>query len=155
MVTGKLGSAELFGLLRPDQVNTLSEAADRIEYGPGDIIYDRHAPATHFYVILKGNVALRLHGKQIFSLLIDELGPGSMFGSCVSFTMETYALTAQCSRDCTLLRIKASALKSLMDGDPRMGYALQSRISEIYFRRYIETMKKLQAIVMNIPIEVA
>ena len=40
-----------------------------------------------------------------------------------------------------------------MDEDLMMGYALQTRISEIYFNRYIETMKKLQAIVMNIPIE--
>jgi len=31
----------------------------------------------------------------------------------------------------------------------------QTRISEIYFSRYIETIKKLQAIVMNIPIETA
>jgi hypothetical protein len=30
---------------------------------------------------------------------------------------------------------------------------MQARISEIYFNRYNETMKKLQAIVMNIPLE--
>ena len=39
-----------------------------------------------------------------------------------------------------------------MDKDLMMGYALQMRISKVYFERYIETMQKLQAIVMNIPI---
>ena len=40
-----------------------------------------------------------------------------------------------------------------MDEELQMGYAIQSQISKIYFNRYIETMRKLQAIVLNIPIE--
>jgi hypothetical protein len=35
-----------------------------------------------------------------------------------------------------------------------MGYALQTRISAVYFGRYIETMRKLQAITLSLPIEV-
>lgn len=78
-----------------------------------------------------------------------------MFGSCVCFQRGAYSLTAQCARDSELLRIQSSALKALMDDDVRMGYALQSRLSAIYFGRYIETMRKLQAITMSLPIEVA
>ena len=154
MARERLDSEQIFGFLRPDQVHKLSEAAERVEFKAGDTIYERGAPASHFYVTLSGNVALRLPGKQVFSLLIDDLGPGSMFGSCVSLMMETYSLTAQCTRDCHLLKIEASVLKRLLDSDPRMGYAIQSVISEIYFKRYIETMKKLQSIVMNIPLDV-
>ena len=36
-----------------------------------------------------------------------------------------------------------------------MGYPLQARLSKIYFNRYIDTMQKLQAIMMNIPTESA
>ena len=42
-----------------------------------------------------------------------------------------------------------------MDQDLLMGYTIQTQISRIYFNRYIETMKKLQSIVMNLPIETA
>ena len=49
-------------------------------------------------------------------------------------------------------QISVSALSAIMDGDPRIGYIIQSRVSEIYFKRYVETMEKLQAIVMNIPV---
>jgi CRP-like cAMP-binding protein len=153
MARDTLDSEQIFGFLRSDQINILSEAADKVEFKTGETIYNRGDPASHFYVILSGIVALRLPGKQIYSLLIDDLSPGSMFGSCVSFSMETYTLTAQCARDCQLLKVATSALKDLLDSDPRMGYAIQSRISEIYFKRYIETMKKLQAIVMNIPLD--
>ena len=51
--------------------------------------------------------------------------------------------------------ISVSGLRAIMDGDPRIGYIIQSGISRIYFKRYIETMEKLQAIVMNIPVEPA
>jgi hypothetical protein len=30
---------------------------------------------------------------------------------------------------------------------------MQRRISEIYFKRYLDTMRKLQSIVMNLPID--
>jgi hypothetical protein len=34
-----------------------------------------------------------------------------------------------------------------------MGYATQTLISQVYFKRYIDTMKKLQAVVHAIPLE--
>jgi hypothetical protein len=34
-----------------------------------------------------------------------------------------------------------------------MAYALQTRISKIYLRRHVDTMRKLQAIVKNLPLE--
>ena len=111
------------------------------------------AKADHFYSVLKGEVALRLPGKGGVNIVIDQLGEGAMFGSCVCFARDSYALTAQCTEDSELLKIDSAILKSLMDEDLVMGYGVQTRISEIYFNRYIETMKKLQAIVMNIPIE--
>jgi CRP-like cAMP-binding protein len=151
----RLGSEEIFSFLRPDQISALSDAAEKTFGRAGETVYERGAPATHFYVVLNGSVALRLPGGEGINLLIDDLGPGSVFGSCVSMTMDSYSLNAQCTDDCELLKVDADALKRLLESDPRMGYAIQSRISEIYFRRYIETMKKLQAIVMNMPIDVA
>jgi CRP-like cAMP-binding protein len=71
----------------------------------------------------------------------------------VSLTLDSYMCSAQCTKDSELLKIRTEALKHLLDHDPRMGYAVQSYISRVYFERYMETMKKLQAIVMNIPIE--
>jgi hypothetical protein len=40
-----------------------------------------------------------------------------------------------------------------MDGDLLMGYTIQTQISRIYFNRYIDTMKKLQSIVLSLPLE--
>jgi CRP-like cAMP-binding protein len=153
MATERLGRQEIFEFLRPEQVDALSNAAEVWKLKAGDVVYKKGERADHFYIVVNGQVALRLPGKEGVSIPIDQLSGGAMFGSCISAAMDSYALTAQCTEDCEILKIGASSLKHLLDDDPRMGYAIQSKISEIYFGRYIETMKKLQSIVMNIPME--
>ena len=89
------------------------------------------------------------------SIQIDELTKGAMFGSCICFQLINYSLNAQCTSDSKLLRIESATLKELMDGDLLMGYTIQTQISRIYFNRYIDTMKKLQSIILNLPLETA
>ena len=132
---------------------TISDAANVAEFRAGDTVYRMGEPARYFYVVLEGQVSLRLPGRTGVNVQIDELTQGAMFGSCVCFDLVNYSLTALCSTDCRLLRIDAATLKQLMDKDLVMGYAIQTQISRIYFNRYLDTMKKLQAIVMNLPLE--
>jgi CRP-like cAMP-binding protein len=131
----------------------LSNAADVVEYKAGDTVYYRGKRAEHLYVVLEGEVSLRLPGKGGISIPIDLATPGVMFGACQCFEIETYATTAQCTQDSRLMKIRAEVLLHLMDKDLPMGYAIERHISHIYFERYLETMGKLQAIVMNLPIE--
>jgi CRP-like cAMP-binding protein len=149
----RLGSHDIFGFLRPEQLDVLSDAADVLDYREGDTVYYHGKRAQHMYVVLKGEVSLRLPGKGGISIPIDEATPGVMFGNLECFDIECYATTAQCTQDSKLMKIEAAALRHLMEEDLVMGYALQRRISKVYFKRYLETMKKLQAIVMNLPID--
>lgn len=150
----RLVAHEVFGFLRPEQVDAISSRAERIAIPAGATVYERGAKANYLYTVLEGEVTLRLPGTGGFSVAIDQLRKGDMFGSCVCFQRDSYALTAQCSQDSELLRIESAALRELMDADLVLGYALQTRLSAIYFGRYVDTMRKLQAITMSLPIEV-
>ena len=150
----RLVAHDVFGFLRPEQVDAISGRAEQVAVPAGATVYERGAKAEYLYTVLDGEVTLRLPGTGGFSVAIDELQKGDMFGSCACFQRDSYALTAQCTEDSVLLRIESSALKELMDNDLVMGYALQTRLSAIYFGRYIDTMRKLQAIAMSLPIEV-
>jgi len=153
MRSAQLESHEIFQLLRPEQVNTLSSAAEEVSFEAGDTVFLRGEPANDFFVMLEGQVALRMLRPDGVSLLIDEVTGGAIFGSCLCFQIDNYTLTAQCTEDSRILKIKASTLKKLMDDDLVMGYAIQTIISRVYFKRYIDTMRKLQAIVQSIPLE--
>lgn len=150
----RLEAQKIFSSLRPDQLDGLSDAADVIDYRAGDTVYYQGKTADDIYVVLTGEVSLRLPGKDGITIPIDVATPGVMFGACQCFDSQTYAVTAQCVRDSRLMKLAASALRRLMDDDLLMGYVIQRHISHIYFERYLETMKKLQAIVLNLPIDV-
>jgi CRP-like cAMP-binding protein len=153
MVVARLEKQHVFDLLRAEQVDALSNASQVVKLKAGEEVYRKGEKALDFYIVLSGEVALRLPGKGGVSILIDQVTDGALFGSCVSLPLDCYMCSTQCTKDSELLKIRAEALKHLLDDDPRMGYAVQSHISRVYFERYMETMKKLQAIVMNIPIE--
>jgi CRP-like cAMP-binding protein len=149
----RLEAQKVFSSLRPDQIDALSDAADVIEYKAGDTVYYQGKMADYIYVVMKGEVSLRLPGKGGITIPIDVATPGVMFGACQCFDIETYAVTAQCVENSKLIKIAASVLRHLMDDDLLMGYVIQRHISHVYFERYLETMKKLQAIVMTLPID--
>jgi len=133
-------------------------AGNRIRgYAPGRVyvgetVYRRGDPAEDLFVILEGQVSLRMPRDQGASILIDEAVDGDIFGYCVCLDLDTYSLDAVCTEDCRLLRIRAETLKKLMDRDLITAYAVQTLISRVYFKRYLETMNKLQAIVQSIPL---
>ncbi len=143
MPTTQLMSHDVFQYLRPDQVDAISSAAKEITPVAGTFLFRHGEPAEDFYVLLEGQVRLRLPRSDGGSTLIDEVTEGAIFGSCVCFQIDTYMLNAQCIQDSRILKIKASTLKKLMDADLVMGYAIQTLISRVYFKRYVETMGKL------------
>ena len=153
MVVERLKRQEIFQFLRPEQIDLLSEASKVAKFKAGEMVYRQGEKADRFYIVLKGQVSLRLPARTAgLSVLIDELTEGDLFGGCVSSALDAYSLNAQCMEESEILMISVSALRAIMDGDPLLGYIIQSGISKIYFKRYIETMEKLQAIVMNIPV---
>ena len=153
MTTTTLEAHEVFRFLRPDQVRSLSETAEEVKLEAGDLVYQKGQAAQHLYVVLDGQVSLRLPVRKGVSVLVDQLGPGAMFGSCVCMDLPTYTLSAHCNEPSRLLKIDARLLKKLMENDLPMGYAIQTQISKIYFQRYLDAMHKLQAIVMNLAVE--
>ena len=155
MIPDRLDKNEVFQFLRPDQVRAISDVARVVDFEAGETIYERGTKADHFYVVLEGQISLRLPGTSGVSIQIDELTEGAVFGSCICFQLVDYSLKAQCTLDSKVLKIESATLKELMDEDLLMGYTIQTQISRIYFNRYIQTMKKLQSIVMNLPLETA
>jgi CRP-like cAMP-binding protein len=149
----RLEAQEIFSFMRPEQVNALSNASDVIDYKAGDTVYYQGERAKNIYVVLSGEVSLRLPGKGGLAIPIDLATRGVLFGSCQCFDIDSYSTTAQCTQDSKLMKIDANALRRLMDDDLQMGYVMQRRIAGIYFHRYLETMRKLQAIVMSLPVE--
>ena len=152
-VEERLASHDVFSFLRPEQIDVLSDAAEVVEYKAGDTVYYQGKRADYMYVVLKGEVSLRLPGKGGITIPIDVATPGVMFGSLPVLRHRDLRDHGPVHPGLGLMKIEAAVLRHMMDDDLPMGFAIQRRISHVYFERYLETMKKLQAIVMNLPID--
>lgn len=145
----------IFGFLTPEQQDVLEKAATTTTFQDEETIYSRGTQATFLHVVLEGEVALRLPGNEGVSVLIEQLGPGEFFGLNATFDLGVYGLTAQSVGHSKILRIQAVVLQRMMEQDAIAGYAIQKRITELYYRRFVATARRLQAIVQAIPLESA
>ncbi len=153
MATAQMLVQDVFSYLRPEQINAIHNASEVVERRAGEVVYSQGDEAKFLYVVLEGKVELRLPGKKGLSIPMELLDRGAIFGAGAAFALHAYTLTAKCLADSKLLKIDASLLQHLMEDDCRMGYAIQKRISDLYFKRYIKTMVKFQDVLMNIPLE--
>ena len=125
MKTDGLIGHELFQFLRPDQMQIISDVAERISLKAGETVFKQGDEAEYFYIVLEGQVALRLPGRAKVSILIDEAGKGAVFGSCVCFQLGSYSLTAQCVEDTQILKIKAATLGLVSSTAPPWSTTMQ------------------------------
>ncbi len=92
MVVERLQRQEIFQFLRPEQVDLLSEASKVTKFEAGEMVYRQGERADRFYIVIKGQVSLRLPAQTAgLSVLIDELTEGDVFGGCVSTALDAYS----------------------------------------------------------------
>ncbi len=152
MAVEKLEKHELFGLLSPKDMGTLSNASGIVKLQEGDRVCSEGSPASHLFVLIKGRMELKKPTKGGHSFLVDDLIEGSIFGVSALTGTDRYLLNAECVEDSEVLRIEGKVLRQILDENPRVGYATQARISQIFFKRYVDAMERLQTVVQAIPL---
>jgi CRP-like cAMP-binding protein len=155
MVIESLQHEELFGMLTPKEVERLSNASGVMKLKKGERVYAEGTPASHFFVLLKGSVELKRPTKGHISLLVDEVREKGVFGVSSLMEGDRYLLNAECVEDCEVLKVESQVLRRLLEENPAMGYALQKKVSQVFFNRYVGAMERLrgvlQAVAMSRP----
>ena len=151
MVIEKLQNQELFGLLTPKEVERLSNASGIAKHKKGEKIYSEGIPASHLFVLLKGRVELRRPTKGGLSFLVDDIQEGGVFGVSSLTGGERYLLNAECVEDSEVLKVESRVLRAIFEDNSAAGYATQSRVSLIFFKRYVDAMERLRMVVQAVP----
>ena len=152
MAVEKLEKHELFGLLNPKEMERLSNASGVAKLKAGDKVYSEGIPASHLFVLLKGRVELRRLTSEGPSFLVEDLIEGALFGVSALVGTDRFLLNAECVEDSEVLKIEGKVLRQILDENPVVGYATQRRISQIFFKRYVDTMERLRTVVQAIPL---
>jgi CRP-like cAMP-binding protein len=152
MAMEKLEKHELFRLLSPKDMGRLSNASGLVKLKEGDKVCSEGIPASHLFILIKGRVELRRATRGGPSFLVDDLIEGSIFGVSALTGTDRYLLNAECVEDSEVLKIEGKVLRQILDENPVVGYATQRRISQIFFKRYVDAMERLETVVRAIPL---
>ena len=152
MPVEKLEKHELFRLLGPTEMARLSGSSCLVKLKEGDRVYSEGMPASHLFALIKGRVELRRPTKGGPSLLMDDVMPPGVFGVSSLMGSDRYLLNAECVEESEVLKIESKVLGEILYENPRVGYVTQRRVSEIFFKRYVDTMEKLQSVVQAVPL---
>jgi CRP-like cAMP-binding protein len=153
MLNEKLQQHELFGLLTPKEVERLSNASSVVKLGKGEKVYAEGAPTSHLFVLLKGRVELRRPTKGGLSFLVDDVVEGGVFGVSSLTGGERYLLNAECVEDSEALKVDSQVLRRILDENSAIGYAVQRRVAEIFFNRYVNAMERLRTVALAVRME--
>ncbi len=115
-----LERVELFRNLDPSDLSRIMEAGHRRRVRAGATCFRQGAPASMFYVLVRGRVKLSqvaLDGQEV---VLRFVGPGQAFGGVAAFGEATYPVTSEAVEDTDILAWDGATMAALMEKYPRL-----------------------------------
>ncbi len=151
MLTGQ----EFFHSFPPEQVAAISKFTSVRKLDKGDIIYRPDRKATHVFVLLDGQVELRLpSGTGEMGFLVSSVSKGEFFGIAPLLDSERYTTSAVCLKSSKVLFIEAKPLIALMRDHPLIGLKMMSVVGRAYFDRYESLIERVQKALSDLTVEI-
>ncbi|MCW8804634.1 MAG: cyclic nucleotide-binding domain-containing protein [Ignavibacteriaceae bacterium] len=140
---------EIFSLLTSKQIAQISEFAVVKDFEEDQIIYNPQEIARDLYILLEGEVSLRVPSKKDlsfdnFSIEIERItNHGQMFGTNMLFGLKKYMTRARVKKPSKIMIIHAERFLRIIR-ENRSEFVIMSYLAKVYFERYIDTMKELE-----------
>ena len=95
-------------------IKTLSKVLQRVDYSRKKILFSQGDPGESIYLVLKGEVEIRLPVGRYHYKRAAKIGAGGYFGSVAFLRPGLRSTTGVVTQDCELLQLDRKALKRLM-----------------------------------------
>ncbi len=109
-----------FNDLTPAEISRVRSAGRLQTISAGSYFYLQGDPAASAYLIEKGRVRLSQVTPEGQQVLLRVIGPGNMFGAVAIARIESYPVTAEAARECTVLVWPRMTLVGLVEQMPKL-----------------------------------
>ncbi|MGK2940225.1 MAG: cyclic nucleotide-binding domain-containing protein [Immundisolibacter sp.] len=110
--------------LTPGQCTGLAACASERSFAPGDYLLRQHAVADTFYLVLSGEVQIRLAVPGQGVVTLETIGPDEAVGWSWFVPPHRCQFDAHAVLPTRTLAFAAAPLRALMEQDPTVGYAV-------------------------------
>ncbi|MFT3766715.1 MAG: cyclic nucleotide-binding domain-containing protein [Minicystis sp.] len=114
-----LREAPLFRGLSGEELYPVGEIAEVVAHAPGDIVVRQGDPGDALFVVARGTLRVTKDDK-----LLNEVGPGAVFGEMALLDGAPRAATVEAVTAAELLRVPRSEFEALLDESPEIARAV-------------------------------
>jgi CRP-like cAMP-binding protein len=142
-INDSLKALKFFNDIEPDMVEYISHCGQNKHFHPGEYIGKEGEPAEHFYIIRSGKVALELHQHAKGTIMLKTLGAGDIMG--ISWIVPPYRLNfdMRALEETSVIEFDGTCIRGKCDEDPKLGYTLLKKFTEILGERLKNTRLQL------------
>jgi CRP-like cAMP-binding protein len=136
---------ELFQSLSFEEIDAISDFSGRKSMEAGGIIFRAGGKGTHFFVVVDGQVDLKLPSADLESVIVvGRMHRGDIFGLSPLLGIDRFTTTAECAEPSTVLAVEVAPFQRLLKENPRVGLSMMNVVARAYFSRYVETLRRIQ-----------
>lgn len=104
-------------------LNMVQSVGTSRTYQPGEKVFIEGSPGTSMYIVLDGNIEIRVGGKSM-----EVAGRGSIIGEMALIDSCTRSATVVAQDYCVLAQVNRSQFLSLMQKTPRFGLCVMKTL---------------------------
>lgn len=125
-----------------DAIGRLVGVSEVVEVAPGGRVIAEGATADALFVVADGFVQLSLHQRER-DLPVATVGAGELLGWSWLVPPHRWDFDATSTDGATLVRVPATELRAVMDGDPATAAAVATTVAAVVSRRLRDTRIQL------------
>lgn len=125
----------LFQGMAEDDIAFIAGCAQLRRFNSGDYLARESEPADHFYLLLKGRVVIEAHHSHQRPTPLLTLGSQDVVGWSWLFPPYMCYFDARCLEPVRSIELDGRCLRDKCDADPRLGYDMMKRISQVMIQR--------------------
>lgn len=125
----------LFAGISPAIVETLAECAHTVSFPAGRFLAREGEPASGFFLLERGTVALELHRPGRMPLVLETLHEGEVVGTSWVIPPYRWSCDARAADLVRAVAVDARCLRAKSECDPKLGYELLKRFLPLFVRR--------------------
>jgi CRP-like cAMP-binding protein len=138
-----LGDVPFFDGLPAEQLAFVAGCGGNVHFRQGERLFRSGDPASTFYVLRHGTVALETFAPARGPVLIETIDAGDVVGWSWLFPPYRWHLDARALTDVRATGFDGACLRDKCDSDPALGYELMQRFAQILIERLQWTRLRL------------
>ncbi len=138
-----LAEHPFFKGLNPHYIRMLANSAAPVVYSNETYIFHEGEPASHFYLICVGKVALETFAAERGAIIIETIEEDEVLGWSWLFPPYRWHFSARVFEPVEAIALDGAALRAQCEEDHDFGYELVKRVGQIIMQRLQATRLQL------------